>query len=113
VKRFYEDKEFAIQAYMHYDQSIDHSTADKLYALYAGPQVFERVPYVLASAVEGTIARQPDIQFAKQMKAIDLHAVIDNAIIDQLVADKYFERLFGAEVLNEQTSRKAAAFGRR
>jgi ABC-type nitrate/sulfonate/bicarbonate transport system substrate-binding protein len=118
IKRFYEDKAFAVDTYIKYDpqpqgdQAAVKAEVGRVYDLYAKPQAFERVPYVLAPAVKTVVDQQPDPQAAEQMKAYDFKQVIDNSIVDKLVKDNYFVKLFGDSIKAEQERKSAIAFGK-
>jgi ABC-type nitrate/sulfonate/bicarbonate transport system substrate-binding protein len=109
IKRFYDDKPFAVKAYMVYDKQ-PQADVERIYDLYAKPQAFERVPYVLAAAVKAVVAEQSDPQIAAQMKAYDFHKVIDNSTIDRLIKEKYFEMLFGPAIKAEEDRKAKLAF---
>ena len=59
IKRFYDDKAFAVKAYQAYDKQ---ATADveRLYDGYSKANVLERVPYVLSPALQAVIDQQSD-----------------------------------------------------
>src|SRR6185436_3873726 len=107
IKRFYEDKAFAVKAYQAYDKQ-ETKDVERIYELYAKNQAFERVPYVMASAVKSVVA-QAAAEQATQMKAIDFKTVVDNSIVDRLVKEGFFEKTFGAGVKSEQDSRSKQA----
>jgi len=109
IKRFYDDKAFAVKAYMVYDKQ-PQADVERIYDLYAKPKAFERVPYVLAEAVNAVIAQQSDPQLAAQMKAYDFRKVVDNSIVERLVKEKFFETLFGAPIKAEQDRKAKLAF---
>ena len=71
IKTFYADKAAAVAAYRKYVPEIAPEDAERTYELYAKPQAFERVPYVLKPAVEAVLAQQSDAQLAERMKAFD------------------------------------------
>ncbi len=109
IKRFYDDKAFAVKAYMVYDKQ-PQADVERIYDLYAKPKAFERVPYVLADAVKSVVSQQSDPQIAAQMKAYDFHKIIDNSIIDRLVKEKFFENLFGASIKADEDRKAKLAF---
>ena len=109
IKRFYDDKAFAVKAYMVYDKQ-PQADVERIYDLYAKPMAFERVPYVLAAAVKSVVEQQSDPQIAAQMKAYDFHKVIDNSTVDRLVKEKFFETLFGATIKAEEDRKAKLAF---
>ena len=105
IKRFYEDKAFAVKAYMAYDPQ-SQADVERFYDIYAKANLFERVPYVLKGAVESVIEQQTDPQMIAMMKAYDYRKVVDNGIIDRLVKEGFFEKLFGPGIKAEE-ERKA------
>lgn len=110
IKRFYDDKPFAVKAFMAYDKNAVQAEVERVYDLYAKPQAFERVPYVLAPAVKSVIDQQADPDIAAQMKAYDFHIVIDNSIVDRLVKEGFFEKLFGPGIKAEEQRKAKLAF---
>ena len=110
IKRFYEDKAFAVKAFLAYDKNAQQAEVERVYDLYAKPQAFERVPYVLAPAVKSVIDQQADPDIAAQMKAYDFHMVIDNSIVDGLVKQGFFEQLFGPGIKAEEQRKSKLAF---
>jgi ABC-type nitrate/sulfonate/bicarbonate transport system substrate-binding protein len=109
IKRFYDDKAFAVKAYMVYDKQ-PQADVERIYDLYAKPMAFERVPYVLTAAVKSVVEQQSDPQIAAQMKAYDFRKVIDNSTVDRLVKEKFFETLFGATIKAEEDRKAKLAF---
>lgn len=112
IKRFYDDKAFAVKTFLNYDKAAQQSDMERVYDLYAKPNAFERVPYVLAGAVKSVIDQQPDPDTAARMKAYDFHQVIDNSYVSKLVKDGFFEQLFGPSVKAEEQRKAKLAFGR-
>jgi ABC-type nitrate/sulfonate/bicarbonate transport system substrate-binding protein len=109
IKRFYDDKAFAVKAYQVYDKQ---STADveRFYDGYAKANLLERVPYVLAGALQSVIDQQADPRIAGQMKAFDFRKVIDNSTVSRLVNEGFFEQLFGPGIKAEETRKAKMAF---
>jgi ABC-type nitrate/sulfonate/bicarbonate transport system substrate-binding protein len=109
IKRFYDDKAFAVKAYQVYDKQ---STADveRLYDGYANGNLLERVPYVLAGAVQAVIDQQSTPQLATQMKAVDFRTVIDNGTVRRLVREGFFQQLFGPGIQAEEDRKERLAF---
>jgi len=112
IKKFYEDKPAAITAYLKYDPEANPADIDRTYDLYAKPQAFERVPYVLTGAVDSVVKQQSDPQLAEQMKSYDWKQVIDNSIVDKLVKEGFFVQLFGDSIKAEQDRKAPLAFGK-
>jgi ABC-type nitrate/sulfonate/bicarbonate transport system substrate-binding protein len=105
IKRFYDDKPFAVKAYQVYDPQ-SREDVERFYDIYAKGNLFERIPYVLAPAFTSVIEQQSDLQMAASMKAVDYRRAVDNGPVDRLVKEGYFEKLFGPAVKAEQ-DRKA------
>jgi ABC-type nitrate/sulfonate/bicarbonate transport system substrate-binding protein len=110
IKRFYEDKAFAVKAYVANDRQ-DPAEIERVYDRYVQVQAFERVPYVLAGAVQSVID-QADASVAAQMKKFDFRTVLDRSTIDRLVREGFFETLFGPSVRADQEKKAQLAFGR-
>ena len=108
IKRFYEDKPFAVKAFLAYDKMQDPKDIERIYDLYAKNQAFERVPFVLSSAVKSVVA-QAAAEQATQMRAIDFKTVIDNSAVERLVKEGFFEKLFGPTIKSEQENRSKQA----
>ncbi len=68
IKRFYEDKAFAIKAYLAYNKNDDPADIARVYDHYARTNTFERVPYLNAAAVRYMIDHPVDAQSAAQKK---------------------------------------------
>ena len=110
VKRFYEDKAFAVAAFLAYDKTAQPAEVARVYDLYARSQSLERVPYVLATAVKSVLDQQSDPNVATQMKAYDWKQVIDNRIVGKLAQEGFFEQLFGAGIRDELERKSKLAF---
>src|SRR5581483_7129361 len=85
IKRFYDDKAFALKAYLKYTPE-NPAELERVYDRYAGTNTFERVPYVSTAAVQYMIDHPVDEQTAVQLKKFDFHKVIDNRIVTKLVS---------------------------
>jgi ABC-type nitrate/sulfonate/bicarbonate transport system substrate-binding protein len=107
IKRFYDDKAFAKKAYMVYDKQTDKDV-ERIYNVYAKEKAFERVPFVLTNAVNAVVAQAAEEQ-ATQMRAINFKTVVDNSIVDRLVKEGFFEKVFGSSVKSEQDDRSKQA----
>jgi ABC-type nitrate/sulfonate/bicarbonate transport system substrate-binding protein len=112
IQKFYEDKPAALAAYSKYEPDASAADVDRTYELYAKPQAFERVPYVLRDAVNAVLNQQSDPQLAERMKAYDWKQVIDNSIVDKLVKEGFFVQLFGDSIKAEQERKASLAFGK-
>jgi len=109
IKRFYEDKAFALKAYQAWDKQ-DPGELERTYDHYAMVNTYERVPYLPAAAVKYILAQVADPQIAAQMRAYDFHKVIDNSLVDRLVKEGFFEGLFGPGIKAEQDRKAKLAF---
>jgi ABC-type nitrate/sulfonate/bicarbonate transport system substrate-binding protein len=110
IKRFYEDKAFALKIYMKYSPAEEPADVERVYDRYAMTGVFERVPYVLAPAVQYQLDHPADAQTGAALKAFDFHKVIDNSIVDRLVKEGFFEKLFGPSIRTEEEAKARTAF---
>jgi ABC-type nitrate/sulfonate/bicarbonate transport system substrate-binding protein len=109
IKRFYEDKEFALNAYLKYTPE-DRGELSRVYDRYAKSNTFERVPYVLSASVQYMIDHAIDDRAAAQLKSFDFRTIIDNTLIDRLVREGYFEKLFGPGIKEEEERKSKQAF---
>jgi ABC-type nitrate/sulfonate/bicarbonate transport system substrate-binding protein len=109
IKRFYDDKAFAIKAYLAWDKQ-EPADIERVYDHYVKANSYERVPYVPAAAVKYILDHAPDPQVAAQMRAFDFHKVIDNALVDRLVREGFFQKLFGASIKAEEERKAKTAF---
>jgi ABC-type nitrate/sulfonate/bicarbonate transport system substrate-binding protein len=109
IKRFYDDKAFAVKSYIAFDKQPEADVA-RIYDLYKNGNIFDRVPYVLSPAIKSIVAQQVDQRIAADLKAFDFHKVVDNSIVSRLVKEGYFEQLFGADVKAEEQRRAKLAF---
>jgi ABC-type nitrate/sulfonate/bicarbonate transport system substrate-binding protein len=108
IKRFYDDKAFAVKAYLAYDKQ-QPADIERIYDTNFKQNLLERIPYVLANAVNAT-KEQADSQPATQIRNLDPRVVIDNSVIDRLVKEGYFEKLFGAGIRAEIERKSKMAF---
>jgi ABC-type nitrate/sulfonate/bicarbonate transport system substrate-binding protein len=109
IKRFYDDKAFAVKAYLVWDKQ-DQADIERVYDHYAKVNTYERVPYILTPAVEYILNHPSDAQVGAQMRAFNFRSVIDNSIVDRLVKDGFFEQLFGAGIKTEQERKAKLAY---
>jgi ABC-type nitrate/sulfonate/bicarbonate transport system substrate-binding protein len=108
IKRFYEDRAFAVKAYIVMDDKQDPKDIDRVYDLYAKTNAFERVPYVLAGAIK-SVVDQADSQTATAMKAFNFKTVVDNSTVDRLVKEGFFQKLYGAGIKSEEERKSKLA----
>jgi len=108
IKRFYDDKAFAIKAYIAYDKQTEADVA-RIYDTNFRQNLLERVPYVLASAVAASKA-QADAQLSTPIRDADVRSVVDNSVVDRLVKEGFFEKLFGTGIKAEIDRQSKLAF---
>jgi NitT/TauT family transport system substrate-binding protein len=109
IKRYYDDKAMAVKAYAVYDPQTQ-ADVERLYDHDRKSESYERVPYVLAPAVQWIVEHQADAQVGARLKAYDFHKVIDNSVVDRLVKEHFFENLFGPSVKAEEDKKAKMAF---
>ena len=109
IKRFYDDKAFALKSYLRYTPE-DPAELERVYDRYAKTDTFERVPYVTTASVQYMIDHPIDEQIAAQMKKFDFRTVVDNAIVERLVRQGFFETLFGPRIKEEENRKSTQAF---
>jgi ABC-type nitrate/sulfonate/bicarbonate transport system substrate-binding protein len=109
IKRFYDDKAFAMKVYINFDRQPEADVA-RIYDLYAKGNIFERVPYVMDAAVKSIVEQQVDPRLAKDLKSFDFKRVVDNGAVDRLVKEGFFQKLFGAGIKAEEDRKAKLAF---
>ena len=110
TKRFYDDKKFAVDVYVKWDPTQTRADIERVWDVYSKMGAYERVPYVLDAAVKYVLDHPADAQTGAAMKSFDFHQVIDNRIVDKLVKEGYFEKLFGAGIKAEEAAKSKGAF---
>ncbi len=108
IKRFYDDKAFAVRAYMAYDKQ-QPADVERIYDTNFKQNLLERIPYVLAKSLQAT-KEQADAQQSTQIRNLNLKAVVDNSAIDRLVQEGFFEKLFGPGIKAEIERKSKLAF---
>jgi ABC-type nitrate/sulfonate/bicarbonate transport system substrate-binding protein len=109
IKRLYDDKAFAVKTYLAYNKE-DPADVEKVYDRYTASNVYERVPYILKPAVQYVLDHPADEQVGAQMKKFDFKTVLDNAIVERLVKEGFFEKLYGAGIKAEEERKAKIAF---
>jgi len=109
IKRYYDDKAFAVKAYLAYDDKQAPADIERIYDWNTQRSLMERIPYVLATAISA-IKDQADSQTATQIRDFDVKTVIDNSVVDRLVKEGYFEKLFGPGIKEEIDRKSTLAF---
>jgi hypothetical protein len=109
IKRLYEDKAFAVKAYLAYNKE-DPVLVGRVYDHYVHSNAYERVPYIVAPAVRYMLQHPIDEQTGAQMKRFDFRTILDNGVVDRLVKAGFFEKLFGLEIKSEEERKAKTAF---
>ena len=109
IKRFYEDKDFALKAYLKYNKE-DPADQSRVYDYYKKTNTYERVPYVLAAPVQYMLDHPPDATVGAEMRRFDFHKVIDNSLVARLVKEGFFEQLFGPGIKAEEEQKARLMF---
>src|SRR5262249_47792133 len=110
IKRFYDDKAFAMQLMMKYGGAKDMEDAGRVYNLFAKNRMFESIPYVLRGSVEAVIDRQRQEQ--PYLKDFDFSKSGDNSLGDRLLKGRFFQGGFGAGGTEGMTKKKVVRFRR-
>jgi ABC-type nitrate/sulfonate/bicarbonate transport system substrate-binding protein len=108
IKRFYDDKAFAIKAYSAYDKQTEADVA-RIYDANFKQNLLERIPYVMANAVTA-IKKQAEAQGATQLRNFNVKTVVDNSAVDRLVKEGFFEELFGSAIKAEIDRKSKMAY---
>ncbi|SDR34347.1 ABC-type nitrate/sulfonate/bicarbonate transport system, substrate-binding protein [Rhizobiales bacterium GAS113] len=107
IKRFYEDKAFAISTYRIYDPQPAEDVA-RIYDSYIAKSTLDRVPLLTRAAVGAAADRLAgDIP---AVKSFDFQKVVDMSEVRRLIADGFFEKLFGNAILAEQERKLQGSF---
>ena len=109
IKRFYDDKAFAVKAYLAYDKQA-LADVERFYDIHAKANLFERIPYVMAGAIRAVIDQQTDPQMIDLMRGFDFHRMVDNSVVAKLVKDGFYEQLFGPQIKTEEDRKAKLAF---
>lgn len=109
IKRYYDDRAMAVKAYAVYDPQTQ-ADVERLYDHDRKEESYERIPYVLAPAVQYIVEHQADKQVGARLKAYDFHKVIDNSVVERLIREHFFENLFGPGIKAEEDNRAKLAF---
>jgi ABC-type nitrate/sulfonate/bicarbonate transport system substrate-binding protein len=109
IKRFYDDKAFAVKAYLTWDKQ-DPDEISRVYDHYRKTNTYERVPYILSPAVKYIIDQTADPQIAAMFKKFDFRTILDNGIVERLVKEGFFEQLHGPGIKAELDLKAKIAF---
>src|SRR5215471_14644778 len=109
IKRFYDDKAFAVAAYTKYSPE-DKADVERVWDRYTATNTMERIPYLSSAAVTYVLEHAPDEQSAALLKRFDFRTVADQTLIDRLIKEGFFEKLFGQGVKEEEARKAKTAF---
>lgn len=107
IKRFYDDKPFAVDAYLKYDP-IGQKDAERLYDPFKAKSLFDRVPLVPRSGADAAIERLVDD--APAARTFDVQKALDMSAVHKLIKDGFFEKVFGPDIKNEQDRKLKSTF---
>ncbi len=112
VRRFYQDKTFAVDAYVNHDPETERAAVERMYDEYHAGDAFDRIPYVPAAAVRRVLDNAADGDLAEVFGGFDFGPRIDPGAIDRLLDAGFFESVFGSAILSEPEADRRRAFGR-
>jgi ABC-type nitrate/sulfonate/bicarbonate transport system substrate-binding protein len=107
VHRFYNDRAAAISAYRKYDPSISEADCNRVYDDVVSAGVLDRIPLVQKAAADAVVGRiGGDIP---AVKSFDFSQLVDNRPVRKLIAEGFFEKLYGPGIKAEQDKKLEAA----
>ncbi len=107
VHRYYSDKTAAIAAYRKYDPNIAEADCARAYDEGVRAGILDRIPLVQKAAAEAVVERiGGDIP---ALKSFDFSLMVDNRPVRKLIAEGFFEKLYGPDIKAEQEKRLEAA----
>lgn len=107
VKRFYDDKAFAIATIKKYSK-VDDRYLSRLYDDTVKAKVLERIPYVSAQSIKAIVERGKEQ--TPGMDKFDFRKVIPEGPMDKLVDEGFFEKVYGPSIKAEVAAARAASF---
>jgi len=108
VKRFYDDKPFSVGVIKKYTKIEDDEIVSRLYDETKAGNIYERVPYIPATAVKGIVERNK--ADTPELATYNLSKAMDQTVIDKLVDSGFIEQLFGPSVKDQIAKNRAGAF---
>ena len=108
IRRFYDDKNFAVQIMVKFGGARDTQDGNRVYDLFSKTESFERIPFVLNDSVKATVERQAAVQ--PDIRQFDFSKSIDNSIVRRLVKEGFFQHVFGPGIKELEQKRQAQAF---
>ena len=107
IKRFYDDKAFAVSTFKEFDPPESEADISRVYDIYVKRNVLDRIPLISKAALQATVERLAEQTPA--VRSLDLRRVVDNSLVLKLAKEGWFEQLFGAAVREEQERKIAGA----
>jgi len=102
VKRLYEDREFSIATFRAFARQAQEKDVAQLWDMYINAQSFNRVPMVRKPVLEVSIGRvEKDVP---AIRNVPTNQYIDNGIVRRLIADGWYEQLYGPAIKDEQAA---------
>jgi ABC-type nitrate/sulfonate/bicarbonate transport system substrate-binding protein len=108
IKRFYDDRAFAVQIMVKYGGARDRQDGNRVYDLFSQTRSFEPIPFILKDSVKAAIERQAAAQ--AEIKQFDFSKVIDNSIVQRLIKEGFFQQVFDPAIKELQQKRQTQAF---
>jgi len=107
VRSFYNDKTAAVLTYRKYDPSISEADCGRAYDETIRAGVLDRIPLVQKAAADAVVDRiGNDIP---AIKTFDFSQMVDNRSVRTLIAEGFFEKLYGPSIKAEQAKKLEAA----
>ncbi len=107
IKRFYDDKAFTVATLRKYLKA-EQSLVERLYDEAHKAQVFERVPYITKSSLDGIVERGK--AESPELVGFDFRKALDQSVIDRLIDQGFIEHLYGPSIKPEIERMRAEAF---
>ena len=107
IKRFYDDKAFAVESYLKYDP-VGKADAERLYDPFKAKNLFDRVPLVPGTGADAAIERLVDD--APAARTFDVQKTLDLSAVHKLIKDDFFTKTFGPDIRNEQDRKLKSTF---
>jgi ABC-type nitrate/sulfonate/bicarbonate transport system substrate-binding protein len=108
VHCFYTDKAAAIAAYRKFDPSISEADCARAYDDTERANILDRIPLVQKQATDAVIERiGGDVE---AVNTFDFTKMIDNRPVRKLIAEGFFEKLYGPQINAEQNKTLEAAY---
>jgi ABC-type nitrate/sulfonate/bicarbonate transport system substrate-binding protein len=107
IRRFYDDKAFAVETYLKYDP-VGKAYAERLYDPFKAKNLFDRIPLVPRSGADAAIERLVDD--APAARTFDVQKTLDMSAVRKLINGGFFTKTFGPAVKDEQDRKLKSTF---